>query len=700
MKFFLSLVASTLGIFRLSSALEAQEPMLVEPQLLHLRSGIEREWDEFPRDSVEREWTVRFTGRRNAEPWTLRLRQQDVKQRWQVILNEKPLGELIQDENDITVQMVVPSELLVEGENRLVIHPATPREPNDDIRVGQVVLYPRSVEHVLAEAKLDIRVIDQQTGEPLPCRLTIENEGGSLVPLGRVEPVDRVAVRSGTVYTATGEAQIPLAAGKYRITAGRGFEYSIGRQSVELESGGATRALELVIRREVDTQGYVALDPHIHSLTHSGHGDATVEERMITLAGEGIELPVATDHNVVIDHRPFAEALDVRRWFTPVIGNEVTTPVGHFDVLPIEPSALLPKHQVADWNTLFDDFDRTCQPDFVILNHARDLHSGVRPFGPKRFNEITGEQREGWPYRFHAMEVINSSATQSEPMQLLEDWMALLSRGHQITPIGSSDSHDVLRHFVGQGRTYVRSDDSNVGQIDVEAAVRALRQGQVKVSYGLLVSLNVGALSSGDILRSDADHLAANVTVHGPHWVSADRVMLYVNGRLLEEREISTASPRSRPGVIWEGEFLVPNDGQDVHLVAIASGPGLKEPFWRAAKPYQPRSSQWQAMFLGCSGVLWWDADADGAVESPRAVAEALLQQHSEDFESLAEAAARYDEVTSAHLAELIYHHPDRTRWSAWNEIVSTAAMQVRQGTMLYRRAEEAGIRAEAEAQQ
>jgi hypothetical protein len=39
----------------------------------------------------------------------------------------------------------------------------------------------------------------------------------------------------------------------------------------------------------------------VHTLTHSVHGDVTIDERAITLAGEGIELQVVTDH----DHRSF-----------------------------------------------------------------------------------------------------------------------------------------------------------------------------------------------------------------------------------------------------------------------------------------------------------------------------------------------------------------------------------------------------------
>src|SRR5207248_680250 len=119
----------------------------------------------------------------------------------------------------------------------------------------------------------------------------------------------------------------------YTLYAGRGFEYSLDSVPLKVVAG-ATASHMLKIRREVPTAGYVACDTHIHTLTHSGHGDATVEERMITLTGEGIELPIATDHNRHIDHEPFAQQMHVRKYFMPVVGNEVTTSVGHFNIFP------------------------------------------------------------------------------------------------------------------------------------------------------------------------------------------------------------------------------------------------------------------------------------------------------------------------------------------------------------------------------
>ena len=57
--------------------------------------------------------------------------------------------------------------------------------------------------------------------------------------------------------------------------------------------------------------------------------------------------------------------------------------------------------------------------------HARDLHNGFRPFGPEHFDANAGEQVDGWPIGFNAMEVVNSGAVQTDPLQLLGLGLAL-----------------------------------------------------------------------------------------------------------------------------------------------------------------------------------------------------------------------------------------------------------------------------------
>ena len=84
------------------------EPELIESRLVHLRSGPVREWSSFPETADAQRLELTFSAAKNADEVTLRLRQQDVKQPWFVILNGTKVGELVRDENNLVFYLPVP----------------------------------------------------------------------------------------------------------------------------------------------------------------------------------------------------------------------------------------------------------------------------------------------------------------------------------------------------------------------------------------------------------------------------------------------------------------------------------------------------------------------------------------------------------------------------------------------------------------
>src|SRR5262249_49066690 len=159
-----------------------------------------------------------------------------------------------------------------------------------------------------------------------------------------------------------------------------------------------------------------------------------------------------------VDYHAAAVKHGVRHYFTPVVGDEVTTAVGHFNVFPVKADGPVPDFKLKDCKALAESIDRA-GAKVVIFNHPRDRHGDFRPFGPERHLALTGEDLDGWALRANAMEVVNSGAQQADVMRPFRDWFGLLNRGVLLTPVGASDSHDVSRYVVGQARTYVRCKD-------------------------------------------------------------------------------------------------------------------------------------------------------------------------------------------------------------------------------------------------
>ena len=125
-------------------------------------------------------------------------------------------------------------------------------------------------------------------------------------------------------------------------------------------------------------------------------------------------------------------------------------------------------------------------------------------------------------------------------MRVVRDWFALWNHGQEVTAVGASDSHDVNRFIVGQGRTYIACRDDDPGRIDIKEACRNLRAGRALVSLGLLARLTVDEkFQPGDLATPSGDRLRVTVTVVGPSWTRADRVELFANGVKIEEKRFT-----------------------------------------------------------------------------------------------------------------------------------------------------------------
>jgi hypothetical protein len=575
----------------------------VRAELLYIGSGSEPEWDEFANLTKAKTNELHFEAKKNEAAATLYLRQRDVKVNWPVKLNGHGFTNLFLSEDDLVNAWPLPAGALKDGTNTLTF--VVPKEA-DDIFVGDV-----RVETKPADATISVAVTEDE--KRIPSRVTLVDGNGSLFPASN--EATNAAARPGVFYLGEGAAKLKLPAGDYTLYAGRGFEYSISTQKISLKSG-ETKDVPMQIKREVNTRGWVASDTHVHTWTLSRHGDATLEERMITLAGEGIELPIATDHNLLADYTEPARKTGMDRYFTPVIGDEVTTPQGHFNIFPVAKEARMPNPQNTDWPRLMKEIRGTAGVRVAILNHPRNVHTGFQPFASTNFNARTGQNLRGFEFTFDAIEVCNSSALQSDTIQSFKDWLALLNYGYRITAVGSSDVHDVSRYIVGQGRTYIRADDSDPGKIDINKACDSFLAGRALVSMGLLTDMIVDErFGVGDLATNLPPEIKVSITVQGPTWVAATNLVLYGNGEVIREETFQADySSVGKKKVTW----TIPRFRGDVHLVAIATGPAVREPFWPIPKPYQASSKTWTPRVIGATNPIYLDTDGDGKFTAPR----------------------------------------------------------------------------------
>lgn len=586
----------------------AAERLVISSERVRLGDPAAPEWEWFENDPAQPgSAEFRFQAQANTQEATLFISQSDVKLEWRVHVNGKRVGKLFLMEDYLVHAIPLPVGSLRDGENTITILP--PVDNTDDIVIHEIVLDPRPMTEAIGEATLDVLVSEVDDGL-IPCRITITDRKNALVPLAAA-PGEKLAIRPGVVYTGNGRARIGLPAGRYRVYTSRGFEYGIDSREIDV-SPGASEKLSFTIAREVLTTGLVSCDTHIHTLELSGHGDSTLDERMLTIAGENVELPVATEHNQHADYSDAATRTGTARYFTPVRGNEVTTTVGHFNMFPVDAGAPVPNSKLSDWPELLKAIRSTPGVQVAILNHPRSVHNKFVPFGPENFDPDTGTSKGRINFGFDALEAINSGAQQTDYMMVFRDWFALLNRGLRITAVGASDSHDVSRFIVGQARTYIATNDKDPSNIDINDACKSLLAGRAYVSMGLLPLITVeDRFTVGSLASNLPENIRVKVTVLGPSWVRAHQVELFANGAKIQESMIYPARG-SAGGKKAEITWTIPRPAKDTYLVAIATGAPVVAPFWAMTRPYQPSSRKWQGQSIGATNPVWLDCDGDG----------------------------------------------------------------------------------------
>ncbi len=289
------------------------------------------------------------------------------------------------------------------------------------------------------------------------------------------------------------------------------------------------------------------------------------------------------------------------------------------------------------------------EPTVGRLAAAPDLGTGAHL-------AAVGEDLDDWVLPANAMEVVNSGATQTDPWQLYQDWLGLINRGLTVTPIGSSDSHDVARLFVGQGRTYIQVDDRDPGKIDVAAACKSLLEGRVMCGLGLLCQISVNEKSGPGDLAPRADEYRVIVDVLGPSWVDVSDVALYVNGvrTALRKNQVSVQTSDLPMGVRRRCIYRLDRLKHDAHVAAAAIGPGVKELYWPVAKPYQHDSPDGTIHVVGFSGAVRIDADGDGKYESPHEQARQLVEKFGSEPTKLVRELEGFDQAVIQQAASLL----------------------------------------------
>ncbi|HYO97672.1 MAG TPA: CehA/McbA family metallohydrolase [Polyangiaceae bacterium] len=492
-------------------------------------------------------------------------------------------------------QYVLP---LPTGDYRLVLRsPGGEDEAEVSVEAGKPPVTPVLLAPVPGRLRF---VVTDDNGAALAARLLLRGIAPTKDP--ELGPVERGSGARNVVYTRTGEGEIELPPGRYRVVVTHGSEYELLDQEVEVD-GDTGATLRGVLPRVVETGGWVACDFHLHAAP-SHDSNVSLEDRVLSLLAEGVEFAVATDHNEVTDYSAAVAHHRAEDELGTASGVEITTGTwGHFNAYPYPVGAPPPAYSRVTPLEIFAAVRARAPFAVIQVNHPR--MPGVGYFNRIELNRQTGvAEAEDASLEFDAVEVVNGYDLESGKLidENLQEYFLLLNFGHRYTATGNSDSHRLIINWAGYPRTYVRIPDDRVGSVDPLAVARAVREGHAMVSNGIFLAVAAnGTGGPGDTVSGR--RLTLQVEARAPSWVDVKRFDVWVNGVLAASHRVAVLPPGARR-VSWDTELEL---RQDAWVVVIARGDQpMSQPFFgRRVLPF------------AFTNPIYADADGDGLYRAP-----------------------------------------------------------------------------------
>jgi hypothetical protein len=489
-----------------------------------------------------------------------------------------------------------------------------------DVAAGKVA---RATIAVSDPARLALACVEvagdgaKKTTTRVPCKLTIEGLEGTASP--DFGPAHVAGPAKNQITTADGTVDLALSPGRYRVTPSRGPEFAGAPLVVTLQARAgaeAARVTELPLERVVDTSGYVATDFHQHTMLGA---DAPVakRDRVVSNAAEGVEVAVATEHNVIADLEPLVREMHLEPYLVAIPGDELTTdtshkPWGHANVFPLvsDPSKArggAPTVRDRTAKDLFAELRAIKAPHVLQVNHPRTGITGY--FDQYGLDPATGVGTDpGYDPDFDALEVWNGRNVDARE-QVLKDFFTLLRTKHPVTATADTDTHGIVGQEAGYPRTYVRMKDdrrfASWGAADNEELVNAVRVTRdVVLTNGPFLRVSANGAPIGGVARARGGVIDVKVHVESAPWVRVTRVRIArVSGKPAATDDVPVTPTKAHGALVADVTFALRASADDAFVV-IASGTDPMTPVLGG----DPKEITPYAM----TGAIWIDGDGDG----------------------------------------------------------------------------------------
>ena len=448
-----------------------------------------------------------------------------------------------------------------------------------------------------------IHVVATEGAQPVPVRVQVLAAAPPRMPANYGE----APIAGGRVYVeypVSGDITLPLAPGSYEVVVSRGYEYDIVRQNVTV-TAGQTAQVDAQMDRVIDTTGIQCGDFHIHTWRSNDSGDDATK-KLAQAVGDGVELPVRSEHEYVADFKAEIAELGVGAHAAGFGSIELTSMEiwGHMGVFPLTPDPALPNAGAPKWQSwptldnldtpfetlsppvVFDAVRARSEAPLVIINHPR---GGTNYFGYVGYDPATGlaDLESEWDTKFTLVEVFNDSGWEANKNTNVRDWFGLLRAGRKVFAVGSSDSHGMATSPVGYPRTCMQLGTDDPRALTATQVRDALGAGRSTISGGIYVTAKLGAAGPGETVTGAGSPMMIDVTVQAATWIDVDAIDVVVDGNVVDTITImpGDADPQNA-AIRWRGQLPVQVQASGGFVVIAAYGANQLNPIHPGRVPF------------------------------------------------------------------------------------------------------------------
>jgi len=347
---------------------------------------------------------------------------------------------------------------------------------------------------------LDVETVDD-TGGPVPARVEVERSDGS----------------KAVFHHVPGDGGHPLAPGDYDAWISRGYEHSVETASFTVPDDGS-ETLAAVLTPWLDTAGWISVDSHLHA-EPSPDSRVLPVDRMKSAAAGGLEVPISTDHEAIVDLSDAVAAAGVQAWVHSQLGSEITATLPeHVNAwtFPARPDHARGEPVAWQGQGFPDLFANARERGATVIqvNHARVNGScGILCLlAWDRLSELPGlddptvlglpADEPIWSWDLDAFEVMNSTRSPfldpGDPNRsgAFEDWLSFHNLGHRVAGMAVTDAHGA--DIPGQPRSYLAVDDDDPATVTDAALDAAVLAGAVQMSAGAFARVSIDGAGPGE----------------------------------------------------------------------------------------------------------------------------------------------------------------------------------------------------------